>query len=130
MAYVPGSTLERKTPFTDKDGAGLGANGTDTDLTVYNEVKVIGPSPVVEAGKPGEWEGSAGTGVLIQPISFGAVLDRPQGELERDYDVTDIPEQPLAIQQRQVAVRQEPGKTPEEAFAAEALANAQTPAKD
>lgn len=115
MTYVPGTILTRTEPFTDESGP------DDQDLTVYNEVKVVGPSPVVEMGKASEWEGAAGSGVLIQPIDFGPTLDRPQGELERDYDVKSIPEaQPVTAQQ--TAVREQPGPSPEETFARDAAA--------
>lgn len=119
MTYIPNTVLRRKEPFE-------GENFNDelgVDLSVFNEVRVVGQSPVVEAGRASEWEGEAGKEVSVTPTSFGPVVDRPQGELERDYEIVSVPEIDLAIQQP-TAVREIPGPTPEQQFAAAANAEA------
>jgi hypothetical protein len=111
VSYKPGTILTRKTPFE------VPAEGADKpDLTAYNEIEVIGPSPVSTAVRATEWTGQQGDNISVKPTSFGAVIDRPFGELRRDYDVKSIPP-PAAIDRQTVEVV-EPGPSPEEQFAA------------
>jgi hypothetical protein len=112
VSYKPGTILERKTPFKEpEDGK--------PDLRPYNEVEVIGHSPVQTTTRATEWTGQAGDNLSIRPTSFGPVIDRPAGELQRDYNVVSIAE-PERID-RQVVERVEPGPSPEEQFAKQAL---------
>jgi hypothetical protein len=111
VSYKAGTILTRKTPFAVPE-----EDSDAPDLTAYNEVEVIGPSPVSTAVRETEWVGQAGTNLSIKPTSFGAVIDRPFGELQRDYDVKSIPPPPAI--DRQVIERPEPGLSPEEQFAA------------
>lgn len=111
MSYKSGTILTRREPFEVPE------EGSDKpDFTAYNEVEVIGHSPVSTAVRDTEWTGQQGDNISIKPTSFGAVIDRPFGELRRDYDVKSIPE-PRAID-RQVIEVAEPGPSPEEQFAA------------
>lgn len=111
MNYTIGTILQRKEPF-------------DTpDLEPYNEIRVIGNSPVQTQGRASEWEGQLGENISIAPTSFGGVKDRPFGELERDYEVVSIPEPPSALPPQTIQ-RIAPGPSPEDTFRAEALASA------
>lgn len=112
MSFKPGTILTRKTPFTPPEP------DTDApDLTPYNTVEVIGPTPV-ETIRDAEWAGQSGDKLSIKPASgeFAPVIDRPFGELQRDYDVQSIP--PPATLDRSEVVEIEPGPSPEEVFAA------------
>jgi hypothetical protein len=89
----------------------------------YNQVKVIGRSPISHAHK-GKWQGGDAEGVILSPLSnFGGTLDEPFGKCVQLYDVESIPErvinapQPIRVIDAQSA---EAGPTPEEIFAKEA----------
>lgn len=112
MSYKAGTILERKEPFKEpEDGK--------PDLRPYNEVEVIGQSPVQVATRATEWTGQAGDNISVKPTTFGAVIDRPFGELQRDYSVVSIPERKRV--DRQIVEEIEPGPSPEEQFQANAL---------
>jgi hypothetical protein len=90
----------------------------------YNEVRVVGQSPVSHSHK-GEWTGGDAAGVILTPLTnFGATLDEPFGKCRALYDVKEIPE--VVIEQEQQKIRvvdsstAAAGKTPEEVFAVEA----------
>lgn len=90
----------------------------------YNEVEVIGASPVSWGGRS-EWSGAAAAGVLIKPgpnSNFGSVLDEPLGKLQALYSVKEVPvreivQAPIRVINQNSAAA---GPTPEEVFAAEA----------
>lgn len=109
MNFPAGTILSRKVPFTEPE------NG-DADLTAYNEIVIIGPSPVQTNVRMGEWTGQQGDKISLKPTSFGEVLDRPQGELEQDYEIVFSPAKirPLAHTVEVV----EPGPSPESVFRA------------
>jgi hypothetical protein len=109
MSYATGTILSRKEPFEEPAD-------DSPDLRPYNEIKVIGPSPVQTNARAAEWTGQAGDNISVIPTDFGEVIDRPQGELQKDYDVTFIPEsnQPLT----HTVTVQELGPSPEETFSA------------
>jgi hypothetical protein len=92
------------------------------EVFAYNEVKVIGPSPVSHANK-GDYTGSDASGVIIVPLSnFGGTLDEPFGKLRELYDVKEVPEL-IAAQKPEAQVRHvqpAPQPTPEQVFAEEA----------
>lgn len=113
MSYTPGTILSRKTPFEDDN------------LTAYNEVEVIGPSPVQTGVRSSEFAGQLGDNLSVKPAGsgFGEVIDRPFGELQRDYDVKSAPA-PRRLDRGEVSIV-EPGPSPEEVFAAE---SGETPA--
>jgi hypothetical protein len=117
--YVAGTVLRRKEPFDDveRDDDGIPINESEEDFTPYNELVVIGQSPVQVAGRKSEWAGQAGDDVSVKPTSFGDVVDRPQGELERDYTIVSIPERPKNLTHTVEVV--EPGPAPEDIFAAD-----------
>ena len=118
MGYVPDTILKRKTPFEAPKNP-----EEEIDLTPYNEVRVIGPSPVVKVGeRDKEWEGEAGNEFSIQPTSFGTVVDRPFGELQRDYEVVSVPEKPEVT--GNIKVREETLSPPPEQVFAQAVAKA------
>lgn len=111
MPYPPGTILSRKEPFE------LSEDETEKDLTPYNEVQVIGQSPIQKNVRAGEWVGQAGENVSIKPTSFGDVVDKPQGELDRDYDVLSEPPKRRPLTHTVEVV--EPGPAPEEVFRAQ-----------
>ena len=88
----------------------------------YNEVKVVGPSPV-SWQKDSEWSGASAAGVLLVPVTnFGSTLDEPYGKVQALYDVKEIPV--VEIEPPKIRVinssSQSAGPTPEEVFAAKA----------
>lgn len=90
----------------------------------YNQVEVVGPSPVSHTASSGDWEGPEAAGVIVQPVTnFGSTLDEPFGKLTALYDVESIPE-PEVITDSKVRVidahSAQAGPTPEEVFKAEA----------
>ncbi len=96
-------------------------NDPETDeVFPYNEVRVIGPSPVTHAGI-GEWSGQGAAGVIIEPTSnFGSNLDEPFEKLVALYDVKTLPPaQEIAVGPSVIPVTK-PGPTPEEVFAQKA----------
>jgi hypothetical protein len=110
VSYQPGTILTRKELKKLPDGS----------LDPFNEVKVIGPSPVSTGVRSEEFTGQQGEAISIQPTSFGPTIDKFFGELQSEYDVTSIPEPP-AIQAGTVTPVS-PGPTPEEQFAQAARA--------
>lgn len=120
MSYKPGTILERKDPFEAPE-----EGSEEPDLTPYNEIKVVGPSPVVAQGAPGEWGGVTAAAISIQPTSFGAVIDKPLGELQRDYQIVQEPE-PVPLERGEVTVI-EYEESPEEVFAREAAERGEEP---
>lgn len=111
MSFQPGTILSRREPFGEPEGDA-------PDLRPYNEIEVVGPSPVQTATRASEWTGQLGDNLSVKPTSFGAVVDRSQGELQRDYEVVSVPE-PVRYERGVVEVI-EPGPSPEEQFAAAA----------
>lgn len=107
MSYVPGTILSRKESFEEP------TDGTP-DLRVYNEIKIIGQSPVQGTARSAEWSGQEGDNISIIPTDFGEVLDVPFGQLQKEYDVVSIPEnnEPLT----HTVTVQELGPSPEQQF--------------
>jgi hypothetical protein len=102
--YTVGTVLKRREPLDEAD-----------ELHIYNEVEVVAQSEVT-SNAPSQWQGQAGLGVLLSPlVAFGEVVDRPYGEVERDYEVVSVPdyEEPVIEKPRVVAAK---GLSPEEAF--------------
>jgi len=111
MAYTPGTILKRVAPFLPPE------DETEPDLTVYNEVVVIGQSQVVTPVPEDEavWGGTQAEDWTIAPTSFGAPVDRKAGQLEEDYEVVSIPNP--AEDDLGVVVTKAPNLlSPEEAF--------------
>lgn len=112
---------------------------TDDKLFPYDEVRVVGPSPVDHTGT-GHWQGRDAQGVVLQPITdFDANIDEPLGKIQALYSVKSVPER--VIEQPKVRIVDSStaaaGKTPEEVFAEEAPGEAsvagervKTPFKD
>jgi hypothetical protein len=109
VSYQRGTILKRKNLFKEpKTGA--------VDMRAYNEVEVIGPSPVQTNVRSAEWGDQGGDNISIKPTTFGEVLDRPERELERDYEVVSTPDEPdLNL----TVTRVKPGPSPEDIFRAE-----------
>lgn len=122
MSYKPGTILERKEPFEAPE-----ADSDEPDLTPYNEIRVVGPSPVVAQGAAGEWGGVTAAAISIAPHgdAFGPVIDKPLGELQRDYSIVTESE-PTPLERGEVKVL-EYGESPEEAFAREAAERGEEP---
>lgn len=88
----------------------------------YNEVKVVGPSPV-SWQKDSEWSGASAAGVILTPVTnFGSTLDEPYGKVMALYDVKEIPVTEIAAPKVRVinSTSQSAGPTPEEVFAIKA----------
>lgn len=112
--YEPGTILTLKDP-RDPDPE------TEEPFP-YNEVKVVGPSPVSWAATS-EWSGASAAGVLLMPITnFGSTLDEPYGKVMALYDVKEIPVQEIEPPKVRVinSSSQSAGPTPEEVFAIKA----------
>jgi hypothetical protein len=96
----------------------------------YNEVRVIGESPISHSHK-GDYTGADAAGVILSPVTnFAGTLDEPFGKCRALYDVKSIPE-PQTITQAPVrvidATSAQAGPTPEEVFADEAPGTAPEP---
>lgn len=112
MSYQPRTRLTRKTFIEPPEDA------VTPDLSPYNEVEVIGRSPVARTVRSEEWGGQQGDEYSIKPLAgFGEVIDTVQGILERDYDVTYVPE--LTEAEREVVRITDAGPTPEDRFRAD-----------
>lgn len=89
----------------------------------YNEVVVIGPSPISHGGNA-EWEGAASAGVVIRPLTnHGSTLDEPLGKLQALYDVKSTPVRETEVVQKIRVIdsaTDAAGPTPESVFAKEA----------
>jgi hypothetical protein len=91
MTYVPGTILTRTTPYDEPDEG-------ERDLTPYNSVRVVGPSPVQRGARSEEWAGQLGDELTVTPeTAFGPTIDLPFGQLQRDYEITFEPD-PFAIE--------------------------------
>lgn len=117
--FSRGTILARREPFIVPDlKADPPVEGDPA--YVYNRVRVIGVSPVAHMGGTSNWGGVAAQGVIIEPVTgFGGNVDRPLGELQRDYTIESEPE-PLTIQSTVRVINaqtREAGPTPEEVFA-------------
>lgn len=107
--YETGTVLElKKKRRPDKE---------TKEAFAYNEVVVIGQSPISYGGA-GEWSGVAATGVIICPVTnFGGNLDEPFGKLQKLYSVKSIPEQTqIPVGPMSIPIAR-PGASPEEVFA-------------
>lgn len=114
MSYLPETVLKRKEAIDAPNGP---HDDDSVDLSVYNDIQIIGRSPVQRSIRSEQWGGQAGDEYSVRPLAgFGEVIDVPQGSLEKDYEIVSIPERVQA----QVEVRrvQELGATPEQQFAA------------
>lgn len=115
MSYTPATRLSRLEPIeapvdASEDGV--------VDLSVYNEVEVVGHSPVQRQVRSAEWTGQAGDLYSIKPLAgFGEVIDVEQGRLEKDYEITYEPELAAPAQVEVRRIKQQ-GPSPEQVFAA------------
>lgn len=108
--YAPGTILQLKEP-----------RSTDENKFPYDEVEVIGESPIHHGIYAEEWVGANGSGVIVRPLTdFGTTLDEPFGKLQRLYSVKTLP--PPVERQVNVRVIQQAdlGPSPEDVFAEEA----------
>lgn len=114
--YAPNTILELKEPKSVK------ATKTEpAKIFAYDQVRVIGPSPVTHSGQSdGEWDGVGAQGVIVTPLTeFAGNLDEPLGRLQRLYKIVSEPEDVNT----QIEVRtydgntSAAGQTPEEVFA-------------
>ena len=114
--YRPETKLKLKKPRSKP-----AKNGQEEEVFPYDEVIVIGVSPVSHASK-GEYEGAEATGVIVKPLTgFGGVLDEPFGKLRQLYDVTYTPtEPPQAVTVFQETTTRPVLTSPEEQFAEQA----------
>jgi hypothetical protein len=89
----------------------------------YNEVKVIGASPISHGGN-GEWSGQAAVGVIIVPTAnFGSTLDEPLGKVQALYDVKFVPVNEIEVAPKirvYDSATAAAGQSPEEVFAEKA----------
>jgi hypothetical protein len=101
------------------------------EVFAYNQVRVVGESPVSHADK-GNWKGEDARGVIIVPLAnFGGTLDEPFGKIRTLYDVESIPEKVVNEAAPQVRVinsaTAEAGPTPEDVFKEKAPGKAPEP---
>lgn len=82
----------------------------------YNEIQIIGPSPVQTNVRSAEWGSEGGSYISIKPTSFGDVIDRPERELERDYEIVSEPDKEVDL--TYTVNRVLPGPSPEDQFRA------------
>lgn len=119
--YAPDTILVRKEPFPEPDPKGKTDEArAGHEMAPFNRIRVIGPSPVQMSGALAEWQGGQSAGVLVQPhMAFGPTVDRPLGELQRDYDVEFVPERSLELSQKIRVIDAhsgEAGPSPEDVF--------------
>lgn len=97
----------------------------------YNEVRVVGRSPIDHGIAGGQWTGGDAVGVIITPLSnFGSTLDEPFGKLVALYDVKEIPVheiQPASPVRVIDSSTRAAGPTPEDVFKVEAPGKAPEP---
>lgn len=90
----------------------------------YNQVKVIGPSPINHGISSEEWVGADGAGVILSPITnFGTTLDEPLGKVQALYNVVSVPDHEVDADPKIRVINSTSGSagpTPEEVFKAEA----------
>lgn len=110
--YEPDTVLKLKEP-----------RSTDEKPFAYDQVKVLGQSPINYA-KTSEWEGVSAQGVIIAPLTeFDRTLEEPYGKLQMLYEVESIPthEAPAAVPVKVVnSTSGSAGPTPEEQLAEKA----------
>ena len=96
----------RKTPKTTK-----------ANPDPYDRVEVIGESPLSFSDSSSTWDGVGARGVILKPLeSFAGTVDRPYGELMRDYKTEFEP--PNTIPQPKVEIIDVDAlPSPEEVFA-------------
>lgn len=116
--YTPGTILALKEPKSTPETK-KGAD--DAVIFPYDEVEVIGASPIYHSGQStGEWEGASAQTVIIRPLTeFAGNLDEPMGRLQTLYNVKYEPErveQEIKVERYDANTRAA-GLTPEEAFA-------------
>jgi hypothetical protein len=109
--YKPGTILSRNEPYEPPEDEHA------DDLTPYNEIEVIGQSPIQTNVRAGEWVGGQSDKVSVKPTTFGDVVDKPQGELETDYTIVSEPPKRRPLTHTVEVV--EPGPAPEQVFRAE-----------
>lgn len=116
--YARNTILKRREPFVAPNAEADPPVEGDA-RHIYNHVRVIGESPVAHMGGPQQWEGVGSRGVIIEPLDgFGGSVDRPLGELQRDYVIEQEPA-PTVIQPSIRVINaqtREAGPTPEDVF--------------
>lgn len=125
--YSRGTILSRREPFETPDPKATPPVEGDPRY-IYNEVEVIGTSPIAYmGGEAASWSGVGAQGVIVVPHgAFGGTIDRPLGELQRDYEIKSEPEPTVVSPSIRVinAHTREAGPSPEEQFAETAAAEA------
>jgi hypothetical protein len=118
--YRPGTILKLKEPRSVaavKEDKAKNIKGQKEELFPYDEVEVVGISPIARSGGTG-WDGVAGQGVIIKPrTAFGGLLDEPEGKLIELYEVVFEPDgKPQPGEPDYVKI----GPSPEDVFKREA----------
>jgi hypothetical protein len=112
MSYTPTTRLARREPVEPPENIEDGA----VDLSVYNEVEIIGHSPVQRGVRAAEWTGQQGDLYSVKPITgFGEIIEVAQGQLEKDYEATFIPELSAPAEIQVTRIKQA-GPSPEQRF--------------
>ena len=129
--YSRGTILTRREPFAEPNPKATPPVEGDA-RAAYNRVEVLGTSPIAYmGGAAGTWSGVSAQGVIVQPAApaFGGTIDRPLGELQRDYAIESEPEPTVVSPSIRVinAHTREAGASPEEQFAEAAQAAADAP---
>jgi hypothetical protein len=116
--YATGTILKLRNPKPDVE-VGEGEEKHSHPFP-YNEVRVLGVSPLNHSTIDSEWVGQQGQGVIIEPISsFGSNLDEPFGKLQDLYEVVSMPEPQVIENTVRVVTPAEAGPSPEDKFASD-----------
>jgi hypothetical protein len=101
--FTIGTILKRREPV-------------EGEFAKFNEVEVVAQSEVSSSAYTQDWNGQNAEGVLLTSVlEFSEVIDRPYGELERDYEIVSIPEEdePVVEKPKKAKASQ---LSPEDAF--------------
>ena len=118
--YREGTILELKEP-----------RSTESDPFPYDQVEVIGISPVTHAGGASDWDGVNAQGVIVRPLTeFGATIDEPYGKLRALYSIIEEPgeDEDGKVVAAVSVVNALRGDSPEDVFAAIAAETPPVPA--
>lgn len=123
--FARNTVLERREPFEAPNPKADPPVEGDPRY-IYNHVRVVGPSPIAYmGGEAAEWQGVGRQGVVIEPLDgYGGTVDKPLGEIQRDYVIVKEPE-PTVVQPTVKVVNahtREAGPSPEDVFAEVAVA--------
>lgn len=91
---------------------------TKKDPFAYDEVRVVGASPV-DHGQRTVWEGTNAQGVILTPLTaFASTIDEPYGKVAKLYNVKHMPDEvEIVAGTVKIIAQEELGPSPEDVFA-------------